>query len=229
MYESWVAGFSESSGFSPDLLLPDPVRAAPSPFRLFPTGSALLRFAGDSNGFRSIWPERPGGEHADLINTGPDRNAISVREHVYGLHGYRSGRRGRSPPAYVRGRRTAGHALLVHVAAPRHEAERPRGDQGSRRSSLLSRRWKLPWPLAAAGDPVQLTKPEPGSRHRTCPSREPPAAMPSYSPAFRAWRRPAVRGHRRDCPASGHLCGVRRTELKTPGAADNGPPTHRLT
>jgi hypothetical protein len=55
-------------GFSPVLLVPDPVRAAPRGFRLFTTGSALLGFAGGSNGFRSIWPENPGEEYADRIS-----------------------------------------------------------------------------------------------------------------------------------------------------------------
>jgi hypothetical protein len=55
-------------GFSPVLLVPDPVRTAPRAFRLFTSGSALLRFAGGSNGFRSIWPEKPGEEYADRIS-----------------------------------------------------------------------------------------------------------------------------------------------------------------
>jgi len=59
---------SESSGLSPVLLVPDPVRATPSSFRLFATGSALLRFASGLNGFRSIWPERLDEEHADRIS-----------------------------------------------------------------------------------------------------------------------------------------------------------------
>jgi len=58
---------TELPGFSPVLLVPDPVRAAPGPFRLFTSGSALLRFADGLNGFRSIWPERLGDEHADLV------------------------------------------------------------------------------------------------------------------------------------------------------------------
>jgi hypothetical protein len=57
-----------SSTFSPVLLVPDPVRPAPSMFRLFTSGSALLLFAAGSNGFRSIWPYRLGGEHADRIS-----------------------------------------------------------------------------------------------------------------------------------------------------------------
>jgi hypothetical protein len=55
-------------GFSPVLLVSDPVRVAPRSYRPFTTGSALLRFAGGSNGFRSIWPERPGEEYADRIS-----------------------------------------------------------------------------------------------------------------------------------------------------------------
>jgi hypothetical protein len=59
---------SEPSVFSPVLLVPDPMRAAPSPFRLFTTGSALLRFASGSNGFRSIRPESLREEYADRIS-----------------------------------------------------------------------------------------------------------------------------------------------------------------
>lgn len=57
-----------SSGPNPVFLVPDPIRAAPSSFRVFTTGPALLRYADGSNGFRSIWPERPGEEHADHIS-----------------------------------------------------------------------------------------------------------------------------------------------------------------
>jgi anti-anti-sigma factor len=73
IYERWVTAFSESSGFSPGLLVTDPARAVPGVFRLFATGSALLRFAGGLNGFSSGWPDGlgPGGpdrERADLIS-----------------------------------------------------------------------------------------------------------------------------------------------------------------
>jgi len=57
----------ESSGFSPVLLVPDPIRAASRSFRVFTTGPALLRYADGSNGFRSIWPEGLSEEHADRI------------------------------------------------------------------------------------------------------------------------------------------------------------------
>ena len=75
---------TESSGFSPVLLVPDPDRAAPGPFRLFTTGSALLRFAGGLNGFRSIWPERLGDEHADLVSAffGVLRDWIAAGDHT---------------------------------------------------------------------------------------------------------------------------------------------------
>lgn len=74
---------TESLGLSPVLLVPDPVRAAPGPFRLFTTGSALLRFAGGLNGFRSIWPERPGDEHADLVSAffGVLRDWVASADH----------------------------------------------------------------------------------------------------------------------------------------------------
>jgi hypothetical protein len=74
---------TESSGVSPVLLVPDPLRAAPGPFRLFTTGSALLRFAGGLNGFRSIQPERLGGQHADLVSAffGVLRDWIASADH----------------------------------------------------------------------------------------------------------------------------------------------------
>ena len=74
---------TESSGFSPVLVVPDPARAAAGPFRLFTTGSALLRFAGGLNGFRSIWPERLGDEHADLVSAffGVLRDWIASGDH----------------------------------------------------------------------------------------------------------------------------------------------------
>ena len=74
---------TESSGFSSVLVVPDPARAAAGPFRLFTTGSALLRFAGGLNGFRSIWPERLGDEHADLVSAffGVLRDWIASGDH----------------------------------------------------------------------------------------------------------------------------------------------------
>jgi len=74
---------TELPGFSPVLLVPDPDRPAPGPFRLFTTGSALLRFAGGLNGFRSIWPERLGDEHADLVSAffGVLRDWIASADH----------------------------------------------------------------------------------------------------------------------------------------------------
>jgi hypothetical protein len=59
---------SESSGFSPVLLVPDPAQPAPGMFRLFTTGSSLLRFADSLNGFSSSRPEGLAEEHADLIS-----------------------------------------------------------------------------------------------------------------------------------------------------------------
>lgn len=53
--------------FSPAVLVPDPARAGPGVFRLFATGSALLRFADGLNGFCSSWPEGLGEKHAELI------------------------------------------------------------------------------------------------------------------------------------------------------------------
>jgi len=65
---SWVTAVRESAGFVPVLLLPDPARTASGGFRLFATGSALLRFAHGLNGLCSSCPEGLGEEPAGLIS-----------------------------------------------------------------------------------------------------------------------------------------------------------------
>jgi anti-anti-sigma factor len=98
IYERWVTAFSESSDFSPALVVPDPDRPVPGSFRIFTTGSAFLRFAGGLNGFCSSWPEGLGKEHAGLISaffgvlrdwiaTSGDRNSIQAEADVsWALH-----------------------------------------------------------------------------------------------------------------------------------------------
>jgi hypothetical protein len=64
----WATAVSESAGLSPVLLIPDPAQTAPGEFRLFATGSALLRFAGGLNGLCSSCPVGLDEEHADVIS-----------------------------------------------------------------------------------------------------------------------------------------------------------------
>jgi|SRR5215469_1276772 len=66
--EEWAVDFRRRLGFSPVLLVPDPVRAARGGFALFSTGPDLLRFAAGLNGFCPRWPDGLSDEHRDLIS-----------------------------------------------------------------------------------------------------------------------------------------------------------------
>jgi hypothetical protein len=63
-------GFARMSpGFSPVMLIPDPARPAPGPFRLFSTGCALLCFLQDAAGFCLSSPDGLSDEHKWLVST----------------------------------------------------------------------------------------------------------------------------------------------------------------
>ena len=58
-----------SAGCSPVMLIPDPARPAPGPFRLFSTGRALLCFLQDAAGFSLSSPDGLSDEHEWLVST----------------------------------------------------------------------------------------------------------------------------------------------------------------
>jgi hypothetical protein len=66
----WEFGFTRlSPGFSPALVIPDPARPTPGPFRHFWTGPALLCFLEASAGFCPNSPDGLSDEHECLVST----------------------------------------------------------------------------------------------------------------------------------------------------------------
>lgn len=82
-------GFARlSPGFSPVLLIPDPARPAPGPFRPFSSGPALLWFLNDAAGFCLDSAEGLSDEHKCLTSAFSDdlRDWINTSSELKSIH-----------------------------------------------------------------------------------------------------------------------------------------------